>query len=133
MIYLDTSAAAKLFVLEPESTVLREFVDGERDIFSSVLLEVELGRLLRRVRRDPLEARGFLDSINLVAISRSVIARAAAFAGDLKSLDAIHLATALELHHPLFPADVVTYDAGLAQAVRAAGLRVIAPGAAGSS
>ena len=94
---------------------------------SSALLDVEVSRALRREGLDPALADALLDSIDLVVIDDEVVQRAKALTGELTSLDAIHLATALMLDHPRDPVVLLTHDARLAGAARAHGLEVIDP------
>jgi hypothetical protein avisC_07029 len=94
---------------------------------SSVLLEIELIRVARRTRTPVESARTLLTNIELLEISREVVDGACALTGELKSLDAIHLASALILHSDADPVTVLTHDARLAEAARARGLAVADP------
>ena len=71
-----------------------------------------------------------MDGVELLDIGDDVIERASALTGELKSLDAIHLATATLLDDPRDPITVLTPDARLADAARARGLAVVDPLAA---
>ncbi|MHB1488436.1 MAG: type II toxin-antitoxin system VapC family toxin, partial [Acidimicrobiales bacterium] len=98
MIYLDTSGAIKLVRPEAHSDHLSHWL-GERlgtPVVSSVLIEVELMRATRRSAPERAgHAADVLRGIGAVTVSPSVIARAAGYTDpDLRSLDAIHLATA---------------------------------------
>jgi len=74
------------------------------------------------------EARAVLDAMTVVTVSTAVFERAAMLDPELlRTLDAIHLASALELGDELD--DLVTYDVRLADAARHYGISVIAPGA----
>lgn len=79
-----------------------------------------VGRLLKR-------AGEVIDKLGLRALDQHLLATAGAFAEPaLRTLDAIHVATAIDLH----PIDsFVTYDVRQAAAARLAGLRTVAPGA----
>jgi len=126
--YLDTSAAAKLVVAEIGSTTLRRWVTFRDDrMFSSDLLRTELLRATRRTAPEQMvQARAVLDSLVLVTLSTSVCERAAILEPDvLRSLDALHLAAALEIGDEL--EGMVTYDQRLAAGAEALGIRVIAP------
>ncbi|HLF44554.1 MAG TPA: type II toxin-antitoxin system VapC family toxin [Acidimicrobiia bacterium] len=128
MFYLDTSAAAKLVVAEIGSTTLRRWVTFRDDrMFSSDLLRTELLRATRRTAPEQMvQARAVLDSLVLVTLSTSVCERAAILEPDvLRSLDALHLAAALEIGDEL--EGMVTYDQRLAAGAEALGIRVIAP------
>ncbi len=129
MFYLDTSAAVKLVVIERGSKALRRWLaqrDGE--IVSSDLLRTELLRATRRSRPDQaVQARAVLDALPLLTVSTGVFERAATLDPDvMHSLDAIHLAAALEFGDDL--EGIVTYDTRLAEAAERLGIRAVAPG-----
>jgi predicted nucleic acid-binding protein len=123
--YFDTSAITKLSHIEAYSHSLIDYLEqGDVEVSTSVLAEIEVARALRRVRVDASEAvQGFF----LLALDEEVRREAAHIgSSSLRSLDAIHLATALaigdrDLHF-------VTYDDRQAEAARAAGLYVVQPG-----
>ncbi len=128
MFYLDTSAAVKLVVAERGSTALRRWL-GSRDdeTFSSDLLRTELLRVTRRVAPDQMiQARAVLDSLILLRLSTEICERAAMLEPDLlRSLDALHLAAALEVGDEL--EGLVTYDRRLAEGARGLGIGVVSP------
>ncbi len=128
MFYLDTSAALKLVIVEQGSTALRRWLaDRDGEIVSSDLLRTELMRATRRT--DPgqlVQARAVLDALILLRLSSEIFERAAILQPEtLRSLDALHLAAALELADDLD--GIVTYDGRLADGARAIGIPVIAP------
>lgn len=128
MFYLDTSAAVKLVFAEQESEALHRWSVAAGDqVLSSDLLRTELLRVTRRVDSEQLpQARGLLDSLVLLSLSASVCERAAVLQPVLlRSLDALHLAAALELGDDL--EGVVTYDRRLGDGARALGIRTVAP------
>ena len=129
MLYLDSSALVKLIVAEPESPALLKLLRAWPIRVSSALSLAEVPRALRRAgfsagaRR---RARDVLARINLVDIDRRVLAGAAALdPAALRTLDAIHLATALSIREDLQA--VVTYDRRLTAAAQRAQLEVLAP------
>jgi len=128
-VYLDASALVKLVVREPESVALMEFLREHPDRVSSALALAEVPRALRRARFGAAErrrAREVLARVALVDIDRRALAAAAAIEPPtVRTLDAIHLATALALHEDL--AALVTYDRRLAVAAERADLPVQAP------
>jgi predicted nucleic acid-binding protein len=131
-IYLDTSAVAKLFVAEKETPDLRQWLANRSEaplLVSSALLGVELVRLLGLVNPAMIgAAESFLAAdIDIVEITPPVLGDATRVPPpQLRTLDAIHLATALDLGDSL---DVMlTYDKLLGDAARAAGLAVCSPG-----
>ena len=65
-------------------------------------------------------------ALTLIAVTDEILTRAAHLEPPLlRTLDAVHLATALSLAEALGP--IVTYDLRLADAARAAGIAVLAP------
>jgi predicted nucleic acid-binding protein len=119
----------KLVVLEPESPALREFLKGHTVRVSSGLAEVEVPRALRRAGYGPTEQRRaveLLARMALVDVDRAILRVAAALGPtSLRSLDAIHLATAMSLGQDL--AGIITYDQRLGEAALSADLAVWAP------
>ncbi len=129
MVYLDSSAIVKLVVPELESQALRRYLAVRYDRVASGLVRVEVFRALRRAHAwEPATRHGaeqVLDSIALVTIDEPVLRAAAHLQPErLRSLDAVHLATALSLEGL---EAVVTYDHRLLDATVAAGLKVAAP------
>jgi predicted nucleic acid-binding protein len=126
-VYLDASAIVKLVVSEAERGALRDFLVGNPQRITSLLAAVEVPRaVLRRAGHVPDGLASAFTGLILMEITRSVAARAAALQpAALRSLDAIHLASALELGEDL--GAFVTYDARLAAAARALGMRVASP------
>ncbi len=126
--YLDTSALVKLVVEEPETQPLRTWLAAaERSPVSCDLARTELLRAVRRAAPDHvLQAREVLEAITLVALSTAIFEQAGRLDPPLlRTLDALHLASALDLGDDLEL--IVTYDERLAQAARAHGLTTIAP------
>ena len=132
MIYVDSSVPLLALMEQAggsEAAALDEHRGEALRKVSSALLDVEVSRALRREGLDPALADALLDSIDLVVTDDEVVQRAKALTGELKSLDAIHLATALMLDHPRDPVVLLTHAARLAEAARAHGLEVIDPAA----
>lgn len=126
--YVDTSALVKLVVAEAETPALRAWlaeVDGE--LVACDLVRTELMRAVRRVVPDrAVQARAVLDSLVLVECRPAVFDAAGRLdPTDLRSLDAIHLATALDLGDDL--EHLVTYDDRMAGAAEANGVAVVTP------
>lgn len=123
--YLDTSAAMKLLVDEPESDALVHHLVERRRILSSWLLHTELHCAAGRHPYDIEQsaAQLVLDTVDLVDITRGDLLTAGTLT-PLRSHDAIHLATSLRLSVD----EMITYDSELAAAAEAAGLVVIRPG-----
>lgn len=126
--YLDTSAAVKLVMAEPESGPLTSWAgDHDGEVASSDLLRTELLRATRRGAPALMpRARRVLDSVYLVTMSPATFERAAELLPDqMRSLDALHLAAALDLGDELD--GLVTYDERLADAAALHGVEVTAP------
>lgn len=132
LIYVDTSAVAKLFIAEQETSDLRQWLADQPEprLVSSAVLGVELVRLLGLMSPATVPtAEQFLDAdVDIVEITPPVLRDAAVLPPPrLRTLDAIHLATASDLRESL---DVMlTYDKRLIDAARTAGLTVACPGA----
>jgi predicted nucleic acid-binding protein len=128
--YLDSSALVKLAVSEPESRVLYDFLAQWPDRVVSGLARVEVPRALARAGASPAtrrRAETTLAHVVVIGIDDDVLARAGRVEpAALRSLDAIHLATALVLGEDL--GVFVTYDERLAAAARHATLPVETPG-----
>lgn len=124
--YVDASAMVKLTLDEPESSaMLRWYVESERIVASRIGI-IETRRATRRREHDPAQLDRVLRSVLAVEVDEA-IARRAVDVGPtgLRTLDAIHLATAIEVG-PEVDA-FVTYDDRLAEAARALGLPVVRP------
>lgn len=125
--YLDASAIVKLAVREAESTVLRRYLRRRRPLVSSALARTEVLRALlpsgdAAVRR----GRDTLSRLDLVRANDRILGAAGILLpADVRSLDAIHLATAQQLGNDL--GQFVTYDERMAAAARGLGFRVTSP------
>jgi uncharacterized protein len=126
--YVDTSALVKLVVYETETEALRSWISVESPaLVSCDLARAELLRAVRRAAADRVvQARAVLDSITLVTVATSTFEAAGRLDPTiLRTLDAIHIAAALELGDDL--TGIVTYDDRLADAARANGISVVTP------
>jgi uncharacterized protein len=127
--YVDSSAAIKLLVEESNSQAFAQFYDDAAGAawVSSALLRIEVMRAVARVFPMLLpNARGLLRAFDFIAIDDEVV-DAAMNEPDrmLRSLDAIHLATARVLGTELTA--LVTYDDRLAAAGKDAGFEILSP------
>ncbi|MBI4952307.1 MAG: type II toxin-antitoxin system VapC family toxin [Myxococcales bacterium] len=125
--YLDSSAVVKLVVREAESVALRRYLRGRRPVVASALAHVEVLRAVLALGDAVHERAGeVLSRIEMVRINDRVLAIASKLSpADLRSLDAIHLATASLFGDAL--GKIVTYDARMAEAAKALGYTVVAP------
>ena len=128
--YVDSSALVKLVLREPESDALRDYLMAMPDPATSRIAVVEVHRAMGRYVGEPELAAiaAVWDRTVFIELDASV-AESAGGIGPLalRSLDAIHLASALALADDL--ESFVTYDARLADAARLAGLTVMTPSA----
>lgn len=127
-VYVDASAAAKLLIEEAESPALGEHLDrvaaDGAAIVASTLLETELRRLAVREELAQSAVSDLLDRIDLAEPNKSLFYEAGILPGRrLRSLDALHLATAIRLEAD----EIVAYDQRLAEAARSVGLQVTMP------
>lgn len=126
--YLDTSAAAKLVMAEPDSPAMARWAAvHESQVIASDLLRTELLRATRRTAPDRVQrARSVLDALTLLSLTSATFERAATLdPQQLRTLDALHIAVALELTDELD--GIVTYDERMAAAASSYGIGVIMP------
>ncbi len=128
VVYLDSSALVKLVAEEEELAALAGFLGVQPRLASSVLARVEVARALLRVDATSTgRLESVLAAVAFIDLSPQIVHRAAAMLPpQLRSLDAMHLASAWELGTDLV--SFVTYDRRMAEAARAAGMHVDSPG-----
>ncbi len=125
--YVDSSAIVKLVVAEPESAALRRYLTRRQPLVSSALARTEVARALMASGPEAL-ARGeqVLQRIQFVRVNDRVLREAGRMEpAELRSLDAIHLASARQLGSAV--KQIVTYDERMAVAAQACGWSVSAP------
>jgi uncharacterized protein len=128
VIYLDSSAVVKLARHEPETGALRAWIAANpQPLAASALARTEAARALRRTEPAALPVlRAVLAVLHQSPVTDAILDAAAALPGPaLRSLAAIHLATAEELAPVL--TWFVAYDKRLAEHARSRGLPVAAP------
>jgi predicted nucleic acid-binding protein len=125
--YLDSSAIVKLAVREPESLVLRRYLRRRRPLVSSAFARTEVVRALLPAGREAVaRGRDVLQRLDLVRVNDRILDAAGVLRPpELRSLDAIHLATARELGDALRA--LVTYDDRMVAAARQLGFRIVQP------
>lgn len=128
--YLDSSALVKLVQVESESRALRRYLRHHMTDrpFSSVIAQVEVVRAVSPAGEQArVRARRLLRRIDLVGLAPDVLDGAAGIlpGSPLRSLDAIHLASAMQAGSELEV--VVTYDQRMSQAAVALAIPVAAP------
>lgn len=126
--YLDTSAYVKLPLEEAGHDVLRFELSHWDGYVSSMLLGVEAIRACSRYSSDRAkDARAWLEGVALLPLDDTVLDVAISLApASVKTLDALHLATALKVRDEI--GAFFTYDQRLAEAAVSHGLPVIYPG-----
>ena len=125
--YADSSAILKLLILEKESADLTDFIDFT--IKSSVLTRVEIIRVLHKIAPEKIDrAQIILAGIDLTPLNPAILSMAENFAPaiTLKSLDALHVATAIFLDKSV--EGVITYDKAIIKNAKELGIKVASPG-----
>lgn len=129
MIYLDSSALVKLVLSEDESPALSRWLDdhGDAPNVTSDLALVEVPRAVMRFAPTALlHVRDVLDAVNMIQLKPELLNTAATLQPPaLRSLDAVHLASALRLRHDL--TGFVAYDERLYDAALDVGLPAVRP------
>ena len=125
--YVDSSAIAKLVLVEPESPALRAHLAGDEPWATSALARTEVIRAVGPAGPAAVaHARAVLQRADLVAVSLAILEDAAELTikHRVRTLDAIHLATAAELDHV---DELVTYDRRMASVAGDLGFTVTSP------
>lgn len=127
VVYLDSSAIVKLVVAEPESEALLRFLRSRPIRVSSALARVEVLRAVSPHGKAAMaRGRAVLARVGLLALDDALLDEAAALSpGELRSLDAIHLASARVFGNELEA--LVTYDARMTRAAAHLGFGCVAP------
>ena len=125
--YLDSSAIVKLAVREPESLALRRYLRRRQPLVSSALARTEVLRALLPAGDEAVaRGRSVLQRLDLVRVNDRVLNAAGVLSpAELRSLDAIHLATAQLVGEDL--GALITYDNRMATAAKRLGLRIVQP------
>lgn len=125
--YLDSSAIVKLAVREPESLALRRYLRRRQPLVSSALARTEVLRALLPAGDEAVtRGRAVLQRIDLVRVNDRILNAAGVLRPPpLRSLDAIHLATAQELGDEL--SALVTYDDRMVDAAKHLGYKIVQP------
>lgn len=125
--YLDTSAFVKLVWAEPQTHALAAYLRSRPERVSSGLLVTEALRAASRIGEPAVERTlAMLPAVTLIPVSPAILRSAGTLGGPpLRSLDAIHLVTAMTCADDLEV--FVTYDSRLRTAAESAGLHVANP------
>ena len=131
LLYLDSSALVKLVLPEPETQALLGLIQRWPERISSSLARVEVLRAVQRVGEESTilqRAKVVVARIGLLGINAEILDTAARLEPhELRTLEAIHLATALSVEEQL--GVMVTYDVRLARAAEHHGVSLLAPAA----
>jgi predicted nucleic acid-binding protein len=128
ILYLDTSAVAKLVADEAESRALANYLETRKaagdTLVSSILVTTELHRMATRLGLDHVIVSDVIDQMSIASADDALFLTAALLPGsDLRTLDALYLATALAVGAD----EVVSSDHRQIAGAHAAGLRTIGP------
>lgn len=125
IIYLDSSVALRTILDVPERVRMQAWMDGaDVDFVSSRLLRTEVVRVLRRDGRPLSDADPLLSRVGLFDISRETHTVAESIERHIKTLDALHLATALLIGESV---TVATHDANMLAVAEHLGLDTVDP------
>jgi predicted nucleic acid-binding protein len=124
--YLDTSAFLKLVVAEDETQAMREWFTANSPCWSSQVLSTEALRAGARLGLDSSAVEQALDTVSLVLPSVVTFRTASQLSpASLRPLDALHLASALELGDDL--EGVVTFDSRMIEAALMNSVSIVSP------
>lgn len=124
--YLDTSVAVHAFERTPSAARWFDGITAHADhqLVSSRILRTELTRYLRREGVPVAERDSVIGHVALVDLTEGILINAEAIQQNLRTLDAIHLASALAVGSELV---IATHDARLGEVAAALGLETIDP------
>ena len=125
LVYLDSSVALRTILDVPERERLQSWMQVPGTTFvSSRLLRTEVVRILRRDGRPLVDGTPLLDRVGMLGISRETHTVAESIERHVKTLDALHLATALLIGEPV---TVATHDSTMKSVAEHLGLLVTDP------
>ena len=124
-LYVDASAATKLFADEDESAALHDYLTHHGShLVSSVILETEMRRTATRKSAPQTDVTSILARIDLLAAPRQLFQEAGLLPfPDLRTLDALHIATAMRAGADAF----LAYDRRLLDAAGPCGFLAVTP------
>ena len=129
MIYLDTSAMVKLVAVEPESAALVDWLNAHLDepLATGTIGHIELVRAAARTGpAATAAARNLASTMDTLVMTEAIASVAATIPpAELRTLDAIHLATAHTHRQNL--SVVCAYDRRLLEAAESQGLPTVSP------
>lgn len=128
MIYLDASALVTLVTSRPYARELREFLtqSPEMPMGTSTIGFIETVRTLDRVGSYPTAMQDLLAGFTEILVTDEIRDGAASLPGGVRTLDAIHIASAQAIGDAL--AFLVSYDKRMLDVAHSVGIPVAAPG-----
>lgn len=125
IVYLDSSVALRTILDVPERLRLQDWLDEpDTEFVSSRLLRTEVVRVLRRDRRPLSDGEALFSRVGLFDITRETHAVAESIERHVRTLDALHLATALLIGDSV---TVATHDATMKAVAEHLGLDAVDP------
>lgn len=125
IVYLDSSVALRTILDVPERVPLQKWMQTPGMVpVSSRLLRTEVVRVLRRDARPLTDGTPLLDRIGMLDITRETHTVAESIERRIKTLDALHLATALLIGEPV---TVASHDTVMKEVAEHLGFRVTDP------
>ena len=125
IVYLDSSVALRTILDVPDRVRLQTWMQTPGSVHvSSRLLRTEVVRVLRRDARPPADGTPLLDRVGLLDITRETHMVAESIERHIRTLDALHLATALLIGEPV---TVASHDAAMKAVAEHLGLQVTDP------
>ena len=128
MIYLDASALVTLVTDRPYARELREFLaqSPEMPMGTSTIGFIETVRTLDRVGSYPTAMQDLLAGFTEILVTDEIRDGAASLPGGVRTLDAIHIASAQAIGDAL--AFLVSYDKRMLDVAHSVGIPIAAPG-----
>lgn len=128
MIYLDASALVTLVTGRPYAGELREFLtqSPEMPMGTSTIGFIETVRTLDRVGNYPTALQDLLTDFTEILVTDEIRDAAATMPGSVRTLDAIHIASAQIIGDAL--AFLVSYDKRMLDVAHSVGIPIAAPG-----
>lgn len=125
--YLDSSVALRILLGHSEGAIdwYQQVLEAGQRVVSSSLIGLEVARVLRRESIDVSLGQGFVDELVLLRVDDALLREAAEIKPHVRSLDAIHLASAQRLGADATA--VVTHDKNMARAAEELGFAVLDP------
>ena len=126
-VYIDTSALGRVLLDEPDKSAIKNALDSFDQVIASRLLRIELRRVgLKRGLLD--RAESLLADISLIPLEDQILTATETLTpASVGTLDAIHLATAVQLAKAGKLNALMTYDKGLAAGASEHGIPVLSP------